>query len=1056
MQEGGASLAGFYSPNASADPVQSPDFSGKSKKRERPDHNESVSQKDQHNEEYASSQKRECVGKCADEGGGLCNIQSVDQLIVKMKQEQAFFQRSKLVGIVTATSKEDCLRKFVQLGGVPILEQWIQDGFKSRSSDAGVKESDKDLDDQMLKILQALEKLPVDLEALKGCSIGKSVKQLRSVRNVELQKKARKLVDTWRKRVDFEIKQGSTMCAGAREHTGYVDSMPYSDLSPARNLDCIEFGGAGPLPSVTPLQEVNDTPISTPSNASTSDANLPKADEKPKIVRVCSMSASTTLSPSKRQKYLTALAPADKDCKEEISNVTDSQNRKECKYEISTPKMELNSNAATGYTKKTNEYRKKLRSGGSTAAPCGTDLHTNVPPSNIAQTRDNAAEKNGCSENNTGDSEQDSKKFLLADSMNATGGNEAPDPPSGTAGCKELEVSVETYSLVGKVDHVNESCLSSQSSCTDKQADTSPVVTFELTKMSSHTSQLQGDTKDDPLSKHLLQKIDGASGGLLRPSMKSMSCTEDCSGGVCRCSTAKPELKHNTDTTSKRNELADAQQGAAPDGEESCCSYDNATENAQQVYAYATVCMDADGGAYSKNTKAPLNLCQESAKEQNVKLVKDNVKANETLATTHSCHDFDLNEGLAMDEFLQDTQPSCFPQSTSIPGALAGSVKATSTLSAPVAVSAAAKGAFIPLLNSLHKCDIGWKGSAATSAFRPAEPRVPAKTQSSTPPLTEVRNVNSFDLNVADLGNFEDDLPFPSRQQNQASHLDLNRDGRDAETQIMTPLLESCARPLLNKRPIGNFDLNEQLDEVVQEQEVRSTSVAGRLNNLTSFGGSGGCAPWGEVATWHPSGDVAAWHPAGSTPFPPVIANVARMEQFFAGTLNHAVSSRQATSTTLGAPPSSSVVYSQSAPFFGGAQMPFPASFGYSAPSTGAESQFLVSKMVPSPAVSAGRSRQETSFVRPAAGTSMDDMRGGNGFYSWRRPLQNIYGCSSGPTIISYNDAAGVGREHTANFDGSTLLEDQMRFYQQAAVPLTSLKRKDSEYFPGLKQSTWH
>lgn len=278
------------------DSAQSPDYSGpssgKSKKRERPDQNASASKKVQLNEEYASPQKHECVGKFADEDGGLLNIHAVDQLIVKMKQEQASSQRSKLVGVVVATTKEDCLRKFVQMGGVSILEEWIQDGFKSRSLDASLKDADKGLDEEMLMILQALEKLPIDLEALKGCSIGKSVKQLRSVRNVELQKKARKLVDTWRKRVDFEMKQSSTICAGAPEHNVHVGSMSRSsDLSPGRGVEGTELMTA---PSeLTPLQEVNETLVSTPSNASTSDAS-PRAHEKSSISSEKDASKKTT------------------------------------------------------------------------------------------------------------------------------------------------------------------------------------------------------------------------------------------------------------------------------------------------------------------------------------------------------------------------------------------------------------------------------------------------------------------------------------------------------------------------------------------------------------------------------------------------------------------------------------------------------------------------------------------------------------------------------------------------------------------------------------------
>ncbi|URD87946.1 BAH domain, partial [Musa troglodytarum] len=51
----------------------------------------------------------------------------------------------------------------------------------------------------------ALDKLPVNLNALQTCNIGKSVNNLRTHKNLEIQKKARSLVDTWKKRVNAEI-----------------------------------------------------------------------------------------------------------------------------------------------------------------------------------------------------------------------------------------------------------------------------------------------------------------------------------------------------------------------------------------------------------------------------------------------------------------------------------------------------------------------------------------------------------------------------------------------------------------------------------------------------------------------------------------------------------------------------------------------------------------------------------------------------------------------------------------------------------------------------------
>jgi hypothetical protein len=55
------------------------------------------------------------------------------------------------------------------------------------------KECEKGVEDLLLALLQALDGLPVDLKALKTCSVGKLVNHLRSHKNPEIQKKARKL-----------------------------------------------------------------------------------------------------------------------------------------------------------------------------------------------------------------------------------------------------------------------------------------------------------------------------------------------------------------------------------------------------------------------------------------------------------------------------------------------------------------------------------------------------------------------------------------------------------------------------------------------------------------------------------------------------------------------------------------------------------------------------------------------------------------------------------------------------------------------------------------------
>ncbi|GMH01302.1 hypothetical protein Nepgr_003141 [Nepenthes gracilis] len=153
--------------------------------------------------------------------GGLVDSEAVERLVQLMQAEKPekkidFACRSMLVGIISATEKFDCLGQFVQLRGLPVLDEWLQEVHKGKGGDSSSPiDGDKSLDDFVLVLLCALDKLPVNLNALQTCNIGRSVNHLRSYKNSEIQKKARSLVDTWKKRVEAEIhindaKSGST------------------------------------------------------------------------------------------------------------------------------------------------------------------------------------------------------------------------------------------------------------------------------------------------------------------------------------------------------------------------------------------------------------------------------------------------------------------------------------------------------------------------------------------------------------------------------------------------------------------------------------------------------------------------------------------------------------------------------------------------------------------------------------------------------------------------------------------------------------------------------
>ncbi|VVB12248.1 unnamed protein product [Arabis nemorensis] len=229
LQQGGRSPKSMNSPTTSQakDGTQNNNSflsQGKGRKRERMDHgSESVKrERSSRIDDGGSGPLRTESGLKSEiskftEKGGLVDSEGVEKLVQLMLPERNekkidLVGRAILAGVVAATDKFDCLSRFVQLRGLPVFDEWLQEVHKGKVGDGGSpKDCDRPVDDFLLVLLRALDKLPVNLNALQTCNIGKSVNHLRSHKNSEIGKKARSLVDTWKKRVEAEMdaKSGS-------------------------------------------------------------------------------------------------------------------------------------------------------------------------------------------------------------------------------------------------------------------------------------------------------------------------------------------------------------------------------------------------------------------------------------------------------------------------------------------------------------------------------------------------------------------------------------------------------------------------------------------------------------------------------------------------------------------------------------------------------------------------------------------------------------------------------------------------------------------------------
>ncbi|RCV10875.1 hypothetical protein SETIT_2G143600v2 [Setaria italica] len=137
------------------------------------------------------------------EKGGLLNAEAIEKLVHLLQLDQTeekmdVSDRVKLADVIAATENPVWLDRLVQSRGLLVLNSWVDEAHQ--------KEADKPMQELLLALLRALAILPINLSALQSCSIGKSVNHLRSHRNLEIQKKAKSLVEDWKRRVDTEMK----------------------------------------------------------------------------------------------------------------------------------------------------------------------------------------------------------------------------------------------------------------------------------------------------------------------------------------------------------------------------------------------------------------------------------------------------------------------------------------------------------------------------------------------------------------------------------------------------------------------------------------------------------------------------------------------------------------------------------------------------------------------------------------------------------------------------------------------------------------------------------
>ncbi|KAI3520795.1 hypothetical protein L1887_10247 [Cichorium endivia] len=696
--------------------------------------------------------------------GGLVDYEGVEKLIQLMQPESAdrkvdLASRVILADVISVTERFECLGRFVQRRGLLIIDEWLQEVHKGKIGDGSPKGSDKDksVEEFLFALLRALDRLPVNLHALQTCNVGKSVNHLRSHKNSEIQKKARSLVDTWKKRVEAEMNIIETR-SGARRGGSWPNKsmMPEVKVSPSNPQLRSQQGkpnsgdaivkspeSSSPTKPPPPLPVSSDVPPVTlkeeksrscsPNNSQScssdhgktgaSDASMSKISTGVSHSRKSSNAVTVTPGGQKEgvidnmnnsQRLIVRLPNTVRSPSTDLSQVKEGVIGSEEKFTEASVTSASDATLKPGKSYE-NSYSSVNAlvescakfSEANVSAPAGDDVGMNLLASVAAGEMSRSDVSPSCSPEN--------KPPLPEDACSEDNSNSRQSVKDGCQSEDNLKVTNGHARLAENCNavpvhvspEVGPAVLVSDVASSEKVEETQ--VNDESGSRSSsdkHEDEKKPGQKEDDVDSEMLASSCG------RVSVEQKAEQSDDKANTDPDSSVLLEASENADTNEARNQEGGGSGSGPPD-----------------------------------STSAPVS-------ETPVKL------------------DFDLNEVVPSD----DTERHC-------------------SLPYSITVTAAAKGPFLSSENLLKgkKTEVGWKGSAATSAFRPAEPR-------------KAREFLDFDLNVGVV----DDVT----QNNVRGGLDLNINASEETPDVGPgPLTVAFGRPNVPQPPprsflSSGFDLN--------------------------------------------------------------------------------------------------------------------------------------------------------------------------------------------------------------------------------------------------------
>ncbi|KAH7387866.1 hypothetical protein KP509_16G046100 [Ceratopteris richardii] len=834
------------------DPHNSRLVNSRLKKRERNDGiNEPVKQQRVENSgkcEEGESTWRPEASSLVGKDGGISSVAAVDRLVFIMQYEwndsadrqlDLLMSRTMLSKVVATTSDMDCLFKFLKLGGLAILDKWLQEAcrgkhFTSKEISPNVERA---VDDLLLSVLGALERLPVDLLALKTCPVGRSVNLLRTHKSHDIQSRSKKLVDLWKKRVESEMGYFGgniplDISVGMQQQDSRISTKSQHGPCPGNTtlLESSIRAKVAPLASLCPSPEWEPKAVpSTPSLSSVID----RSDDLARIASFTSSApasplngasnsslghpVSTSLSENARTKstldVCSSLAIADAYSHPSRGTKSSSvRNRKvgngtstasSISVGMSPPVAASKGSSASGL-KDTQGFTSVPVAGGLSSSSSFRACQISQPCDGSSRSSLNSLASAECNKmtNCAPYSPPEPMKPCaspmanVAASENSINGSKCPDSPSFRGASVQR---ILTRTGVGVVDNIRSFTQHAPkvggrqdgenydqiSSTVSSPSETSAHVDLRVHEnkrvssvcASSLTSQ---DASDSRLLSTMLKDISHASGSAIPSGVdhdKFLGVNDSFKRAQLKFFQAAEAVDENGTAGKEENKFSGCVRGI------SLNTMNSAPENAKDRFSHSRIQSRISSSRYSDDI--PLAARQFSADvhrqsglskrgsieaahqlkgnnilpcdTEEVKLKLPESQAGESIREPQAKLDLDLNRVLYSDDSVFQIPVFSHHTLTVLPQDRLASASVSKPAlpvvpMTPVAAVAAAKGPFtFPSIPCPPRAEFGWKGSAATSAFRPTQRHCAAqKSLSNTSDRVANTKVSlDFDLNVA-------------------------------------------------------------------------------------------------------------------------------------------------------------------------------------------------------------------------------------------------------------------------------------------------------------------